>query len=66
MVAGIRFACYNVVIICLEWSAAFVGRVKDFLQKKLFTGDVGDGKIFVEKVADVIRIRTGERGEKAM
>ncbi|MDD7739870.1 MAG: P-II family nitrogen regulator [Fusicatenibacter sp.] len=40
--------------------------LKGFLQKKLFTGDVGDGKIFVEKVADVIRIRTGERGEKAM
>ena len=30
------------------------------------TGEVGDGKIFVYPVADVIRIRTGERGETAI
>ncbi|XP_071922325.1 nitrogen regulatory protein P-II homolog isoform X1 [Coffea arabica] len=29
------------------------------------TGEIGDGKIFVVPVADVIRVRTGERGEKA-
>ncbi|KAL3531554.1 hypothetical protein ACH5RR_010876 [Cinchona calisaya] len=29
------------------------------------TGEIGDGKIFVLPVADVIRVRTGERGEKA-
>ncbi|CAI9117619.1 OLC1v1019031C1 [Oldenlandia corymbosa var. corymbosa] len=29
------------------------------------TGEIGDGKIFVIPVADVIRVRTGERGEKA-
>jgi nitrogen regulatory protein PII len=30
------------------------------------TGKVGDGKIFVTDVADVVRIRTGERGEAAI
>ena len=30
------------------------------------TGVVGDGKIFVYDVADCLRIRTGERGEKAL
>lgn len=30
------------------------------------TGKVGDGKIFVTDVAEVIRIRTGERGEAAI
>lgn len=30
------------------------------------TGESGDGKIFVERVADAIRIRTGERGEAAV
>ena len=40
--------------------------VKDFLEKKLCTGNIGDGKIFVEKVADVIRIRTGQHGEEAL
>lgn len=30
------------------------------------TGRIGDGKIFVLPVEDVIRIRTGERGEHAI
>jgi nitrogen regulatory protein P-II 1 len=30
------------------------------------TGQPGDGKIFVSDIKDVIRIRTGERGEKAV
>jgi nitrogen regulatory protein P-II 1 len=30
------------------------------------TGDIGDGKIFIYDVADVLRIRTGERGEDAI
>jgi nitrogen regulatory protein P-II 1 len=30
------------------------------------TGEIGDGKIFISPVADVIRIRTGEKGEKAL
>ncbi len=30
------------------------------------TGKVGDGKIFISPVEEVIRVRTGERGEKAI
>jgi nitrogen regulatory protein P-II 1 len=30
------------------------------------TGHIGDGKIFVLPVEEVIRIRTGERGEDAL
>src|SRR5687768_12835447 len=30
------------------------------------TGEVGDGKIFVYPIAETIRIRTGERDEKAL
>ncbi len=30
------------------------------------TGEVGDGKIFVYTVEDVVRIRTGEKGESAI
>jgi nitrogen regulatory protein P-II 1 len=30
------------------------------------TGEVGDGKIFLTKIDDAIRIRTGERGEAAL
>jgi nitrogen regulatory protein P-II 1 len=30
------------------------------------TGRIGDGKIFVSNIEEVIRIRTGERGEDAI
>ena len=30
------------------------------------TGNIGDGKIFVMPVSDAIRVRTGERGHKAV
>lgn len=30
------------------------------------TGNVGDGKIFISPVDEVIRIRTGERGDKVL
>lgn len=30
------------------------------------TGAIGDGKIFVSEIAEVIRIRTGEKGEAAL
>ncbi len=30
------------------------------------TGEVGDGKIFISDIADAYRIRTGDRGDKAM
>ena len=36
------------------------------LKEKLSTGKIGDGKVFIENVEDVIRIRTGERGEIAL
>jgi nitrogen regulatory protein P-II 1 len=39
--------------------------IQDLLQQ-VSTGKVGDGKIFVTDVLDVIRIRTGERGEKTL
>ncbi len=30
------------------------------------TGEPNDGKVFVERVADALRVRTGERGESAV
>lgn len=34
--------------------------------KEIRTGNYGDGKIFITDVTDLVRIRTGERGEKAL
>ena len=36
------------------------------IKKHAFTGDIGDGKIFIYPIEDVIRIRTGESGEDAI
>jgi nitrogen regulatory protein P-II 1 len=36
------------------------------ITKRAQTGDIGDGKIFISPVEEVVRIRTGERGEKAI
>ena len=30
------------------------------------TGSIGDGKVFVSSLDDAVRIRTGERGERAI
>ncbi|HEY7545067.1 MAG TPA: P-II family nitrogen regulator [Blastocatellia bacterium] len=38
----------------------------DAIQKTAKTGKFGDGKIFVLPVEEVVRIRTGERGELAL
>lgn len=36
------------------------------IQEAAHTGRIGDGKIFVQDLNRVIRIRTGEKGEKAI
>jgi nitrogen regulatory protein P-II 2 len=36
------------------------------IQKSARTGKIGDGKIFVSDIEQVIRIRTGETGESAV
>ena len=40
--------------------------VVEAIQKAAHTGKVGDGKIFVQPLTDVIRIRTGETGVEAI
>ncbi len=43
-----------------------VDRILAIIEKTCKTGDIGDGKIFVSSVEEAVRIRTGERGEKAL
>jgi len=38
----------------------------DTIKKSLYTGNVGDGKIFIYDVENVIKIRTGEEGYDAL
>ena len=45
---------------------ALVERAIEAITKAARTGKIGDGKIFVRPVEQVIRIRTGEEGEAAV
>ena len=43
-----------------------IGEIIRTLQTAAYTGRIGDGNIFVRPVEGVIRIRTGERGARAV
>ena len=47
-------------------SDELVSQVVDTIQRAAKTGRIGDGKIFVLPIEDVVRIRTGERGGDAI
>ena len=63
-----------------EYTVDFVPKVKvevvvddqrlqsalDTIVKAAYTGQIGDGKIFVSDLTDVVRIRTGETGGDAL
>lgn len=38
----------------------------EFVEKLLYTGHIGDGKIFVSPITNAIRVRTGEEGTDAL
>ncbi|HZZ56646.1 MAG TPA: P-II family nitrogen regulator [Opitutaceae bacterium] len=45
---------------------ALAGRAVEAIQRSARTGKIGDGKIFVYPLEEVIRVRTEERGEAAI
>lgn len=45
---------------------SLVERAVEAIQQAAHTGRIGDGKIFITSVEEVIRIRTGERGVDAI
>lgn len=47
-------------------SDSLAAKVVQIIEKVAKTGKIGDGKIFVYEVEEVIRIRTGEQGEAAV
>jgi len=45
---------------------AMADKVVDAIQKAANTGKIGDGKIFMSRIEDVMRIRTRETGPEAL
>ena len=66
-----RGAEYNVdflpkVKLEIAVSADILEQVIEAIEASASTGKIGDGKIFVTDLEEVIRIRTGERGQNAL
>jgi nitrogen regulatory protein PII len=47
-------------------SDSLLDKAVETIIKVSYTGKIGDGKIFVTDVSEVIRIRTGEKGDDAV
>ncbi len=43
-----------------------VDEIVELIKKELYTGHIGDGKIIISPVTNIIRVRTGEEGEDAL
>lgn len=52
------------IIIAVE--DEIVEKVIETIKKELYTGHIGDGKVFVTPLSNVIRVRTGEEGIEAL
>jgi nitrogen regulatory protein P-II 1 len=65
---GAAYAVHFIPKVTLEivLPDGLVEQILAVIQKSAVTGRIGDGKIFVSDVIDVVRIRTGERGEQAV
>ena len=59
MLAKIKF---EIVVSSKEW----VDKTIETITKTAYTGNHGDGKIFVYELMDAVRIRTGEHGVDAI
>jgi len=53
----------KVEVICRDH---WLERIIELILKVCSSGNVGDGKIFVYNVEDIVRISTGERGDAAL
>lgn len=50
------------IVVRDEVASPLAGTIADTVK----TGQIGDGKIFIYAIEDAVKIRTGERGEKAI
>ena len=53
---------FEIVVSSNEWAAKTI----EVIKKAACTGNIGDGKIFVQELTEAVRIRTGETGIAAI
>mgnify|MGYP002646867305 CR=1 FL=1 len=54
---------YHIMIVCEK---AMVEKLLEIIKEELYTGHIGDGKIFISDITNIVRVRTGEEGEEAL
>jgi len=54
------------LVVVLVTKDDLVAKIIEKISSVCYTGEVGDGKIFVSPVEECVRIRTGEKGETAL
>lgn len=64
--AELDIAFFPKIKIAIAVSDTISDKVVSAIRERAKTGDIGDGKIFVTKLDEAIRIRTSERGETAI
>ena len=53
----------QIMIVC---GTEMVEELMEVIKEELYTGHIGDGKIFISDVTNIVRVRTGEEGEDAL
>ncbi|MCI1742530.1 MAG: P-II family nitrogen regulator [Prevotella sp.] len=61
-----KTSCIERILINVVVRDKNVEKTIDAIQKAAYTGEIGDGRIFIIPVEDAIRIRTHERGNIAL
>jgi nitrogen regulatory protein P-II 1 len=64
--AAFAVDCASQVKIEILATDGHVESILEAIERGAKTGKIGDGKIFVTKVPEVVRIRTGQHGEPAL
>lgn len=53
---------FEIVVSSMEWAEKTI----EVIKKSAYTGEHGDGKIFMYELMNAVRIRTGDEGDKAI
>ena len=59
-------SCIERILINVVVRDKNVERTVTAIQKSAYTGEIGDGRVFVIPIEDAVRIRTAERGDIAL
>ena len=60
----IRLLPKQIIMMIVEKNS--LDKILEAIKKELYTGHIGDGKIVISEVSNIIRVRTGVEGEEAL